>query len=46
MKCLNNDAKTSDYETVKIVVKEDLGKDLEEVFEYFNPQPLASASLA
>lgn len=46
MKCLNNDAKTSDFETVRIVVKEDLGKEIEDVFDEFNPQPIASASLA
>jgi aarF domain-containing kinase len=35
-----------DYETIRMVVREDFGRPLEEVFDEFDPEPIASASLA
>ncbi|MDY6833464.1 MAG: AarF/UbiB family protein [Chloroflexota bacterium] len=35
-----------DFKTVKAIVEDELGRDLEEVYEYFEPEPLGAASLA
>ena len=43
---LQDEALPLDFEQVKRVVEEELGKSIEEVFEYFEPTPIASASLA
>jgi aarF domain-containing kinase len=34
------------YEMVKKIVEKELGKPIEEVYDYFEEKPLASASLA
>lgn len=33
------------YEEARRIIKEDIGKELEEIFAEFNPEPLASASI-
>eukprot|EP00455_Lapot_gusevi_P018794 TRINITY_DN2030_c0_g3_i1.p1 TRINITY_DN2030_c0_g3~~TRINITY_DN2030_c0_g3_i1.p1 ORF type:complete len:560 (-),score=59.09 TRINITY_DN2030_c0_g3_i1:65-1678(-) len=43
---LQDQAPTVDFATVKAVIKEDLGKEIDEVFSHFDPNPLAAASLA
>ena len=37
---------TTSYEDVRAVFKEDFNKEIEDVFSFFDPIPLASASLA
>ena len=43
---LFNDAPQSDIKDVHIVIEEDLGCKVEELFDDFDPNPIASASLA
>lgn len=44
--CLLDDAPTSSYESVSQVIQDDLGQSPEELFDNFDPTPIASASLA
>ncbi|CAG9464166.1 unnamed protein product [Pedinophyceae sp. YPF-701] len=44
-KCLDQ-TEPVPYETIRAIVREELGRPLEEVFEYIDPRPLASASVA
>lgn len=46
MSKLQDRAKATSYEKIKQVFKEDLGKDVDEVFLEFQKEPIASASLA
>lgn len=46
MKPMLNEATISDYESVKSVIESDLHNSLENIFESFNKEPIASASLA
>ena len=43
---LFNDAPQSDIDSVHRVIEEDLGQSVEELFDDFDPTPIASASLA
>ena len=43
---LFNDAPESSYDDVRVVIEEDLGSPVDELFDDFDPTPLASASLA
>jgi aarF domain-containing kinase len=43
---LFDDTPQTDYEDVRQVVSEELGKDPEDLFDNFDPSPIASASLA
>lgn len=43
---LQDKAKAATYEKINKVFEEDVGKPIEEVFEYFEKEPIASASLA
>lgn len=43
---LQDDVKPEEYNIVKNVVENELGKPLEEIFLYFEEEPIASASLA
>ena len=40
-----NAAPLTCFEDVKIIIKEEFGKELEELFSEFDPIPLGSASL-
>jgi aarF domain-containing kinase len=46
LSCLLDDAPTSTYESVASIIQEDLGKSPEDLFDKFDPNPFASASLA
>jgi len=46
IKRLLDQANIVSYDKIKEVVEASLGKTLEENFEYFDPKPLASASIA
>ncbi|KAM0042779.1 putative UbiB domain, protein kinase-like domain superfamily [Helianthus debilis subsp. tardiflorus] len=46
MELMLNRCQTSSYDQVCQVVKKELGRPLEEIFEEFDPVPIASASLA
>ncbi|CAM6127607.1 unnamed protein product [Calypogeia fissa] len=43
--CLDKTPPVS-FDKIKAIIREDLGRPLEEVYEYIDPQPLASASVA
>jgi predicted unusual protein kinase regulating ubiquinone biosynthesis (AarF/ABC1/UbiB family) len=43
---LQDKAKAAPYEKINAVFQEDVGKPIEEVFSYFEKEPIASASLA
>lgn len=42
---LMNEAPLTTFEDVKVVIREEFGKELEELFSEFDPIPLGSASL-
>ena len=46
MKVLHSNAPQSSIESLKAVVKQDLNRDLDEIFDDFDPEPLGTASLA
>ncbi|XP_052276490.1 aarF domain-containing protein kinase 1-like isoform X1 [Dreissena polymorpha] len=46
MKVLHSNAPQSPVEDLMKVFEEDIGKKVEDVFEYFSPEPLGTASLA
>ncbi|XP_055384602.1 aarF domain-containing kinase 1 [Condylostylus longicornis] len=46
MKILHNDAPSNPIEDLFKVVKQDLKKDVKDIFESFDPEPLGTASLA
>ncbi|MGE0706868.1 MAG: ABC1 kinase family protein [Planctomycetota bacterium] len=46
LKALQDDADPVDFETVKQVVEEELGRPLEQAFIELRPEPLATASIA
>lgn len=43
---LHSDVKPMAYEEVKVIIEEALGKDLSDLFSYFDIKPLGSASIA
>lgn len=43
---LQDDVRPHPLEGIRAVAREELGRELEEVFEYFDPEPVAAASLA
>lgn len=42
---LQSDAPTDEFEDIKKIIEEDMGRPLEEIFEEFTPKPIASASI-
>lgn len=42
---LQSNAPSDDFEDIKKIIEEDLGRPLEEIFEHFEQEPLASASI-
>lgn len=44
-RCLDR-AEPVDYETIRTIIRSELGRPIEEVFEFIDPRPLASASIA
>ncbi len=46
LKKLHDEAEPEDFEKIRKTVEGSLGKPLEEMFEYFDPEPMASASIA
>lgn len=43
---LQDKAKAVNLDKIRTVFQEDIGKPIEEVFDKFDPEPVASASLA
>jgi predicted unusual protein kinase regulating ubiquinone biosynthesis (AarF/ABC1/UbiB family) len=46
LETLCDQACTSPYDKVKATVESSLGKPIDEIFSYFNPIPIKSASIA
>lgn len=46
LKVMRNQAPTITFDEVRRVIREDLGQSIEELYESFEPTPIASASLA
>lgn len=43
---MTNEAPRTSYEGVRSVIKTEFGREIEEIFDEFDPEPIGSASLA